>query len=190
MNLVPIPDGPSLIMRRFATAPAEPEGFQRRIGRAAPHSAADHAVCAICGRNPRYLHRYVTNGKHPVLTEARKHSYGFLLWQSDVDQAVTTRAIRAASRAAMTAVEKDYPVDVKLEEATRNPPGSSLSPASSACVCAYDPAAGAYHARTEGAHEHDVAPAVRRQHCHVVAHSPQVNEERPHAQSAACCRGS
>lgn len=62
------------------------------------------------------------------MTEARKAVRIFFSWQSDLDQTVTTRAIRAALRAAMTAVEKDYPVDVILEEATSNLPGSPYIP--------------------------------------------------------------
>jgi hypothetical protein len=62
------------------------------------------------------------------MIEARKTVRVFFSWQSDLDQDVTTRAIRAALRAAMTAVEKDYPVDITLEEATRNIAGSPYIP--------------------------------------------------------------
>jgi hypothetical protein len=62
------------------------------------------------------------------MTEARKTVRIFFSWQSDLNQEVTTRAIRAALRAAMTAVENDYPVDITLEEATSNVPGSPYIP--------------------------------------------------------------
>ena len=62
------------------------------------------------------------------MTEPRKTVRLFFSWQSDLDQEVTTRAIRAALRAAMTAVEKDHPVDITLEEATSNLPGSPYIP--------------------------------------------------------------
>ncbi|KRR25267.1 hypothetical protein CQ14_09655 [Bradyrhizobium lablabi] len=62
------------------------------------------------------------------MTEARKKIRIFFSWQSDLDQEVTTRAIRAALRAAMTTVEKDYPVDIDLEEATSNVAGSPYIP--------------------------------------------------------------
>jgi len=62
------------------------------------------------------------------MTDGRKAVRLFFSWQSDLDQGVTTRAIRAALRAAMTAVEKDYPVDITLEEATSNLPGSPYVP--------------------------------------------------------------
>jgi hypothetical protein len=62
------------------------------------------------------------------MAEARKSVRVFYSWQSDLDQDVTTRAIRAAIRAAMTAVEKDHPVDITLEEATSNVPGSPYIP--------------------------------------------------------------
>ena len=62
------------------------------------------------------------------MTETRKTVRIFFSWQSDLDQDLTTRAIRAALRAAMTAVEKDYPVDITLEEATSNVPGAPYIP--------------------------------------------------------------
>jgi hypothetical protein len=62
------------------------------------------------------------------MTETRKAVRIFFSWQSDLDQELTTRAIRAALRAAMTAVEKDHPVDITLEEATSNVPGAPYIP--------------------------------------------------------------
>jgi hypothetical protein len=62
------------------------------------------------------------------MTEIRKTVRIFFSWQSDLDQDLTTRAIRAALRAAMTTVEKDYPVDITLEEATSNVPGAPYIP--------------------------------------------------------------
>ena len=62
------------------------------------------------------------------MTETRKTVRIFFSWQSDLDQELTTRAIRAALRAAMTAVEQDYPVDITLEEATSNVPGAPYIP--------------------------------------------------------------
>jgi hypothetical protein len=62
------------------------------------------------------------------MTQARKAVRIFFSWQSDLDQDLTTRAIRAALRDAMTAVEQDYPVDVTLDEATSNVPGSPYIP--------------------------------------------------------------
>jgi hypothetical protein len=52
----------------------------------------------------------------------------FFSWQSDLPQGPTTRAIRAALRAAASEVEAKHPVDVILEEATSNAPGSPYIP--------------------------------------------------------------
>lgn len=62
------------------------------------------------------------------MTEARKTVRVFFSWQSDLEQDLTTRAIRAALRTAMTEVEKEYPVDLILEEATRGISGSPYIP--------------------------------------------------------------
>lgn len=62
------------------------------------------------------------------MTDARKIVRLFFSWQSDLNQEVTTRAIRPALRAAMTGVERDYPVDLVLDEATRNVSGSPYIP--------------------------------------------------------------
>jgi hypothetical protein len=63
-----------------------------------------------------------------MMTETRKTVRIFFSWQSDLDQELTTRAIRAAIRSAMSAVEKDYAVDFVLEEATSNVSGSPYIP--------------------------------------------------------------
>lgn len=52
----------------------------------------------------------------------------FFSWQSDLDQALTSRAIRGALRAALTDLEAKHPVDLLLEEATSNTPGSPYIP--------------------------------------------------------------
>ncbi|WP_157790883.1 hypothetical protein [Bradyrhizobium elkanii] len=62
------------------------------------------------------------------MSETRKTVRIFFSWQSDLDQEITTRAIRAAIRSAMSAVENDYPVDIVLEEATSNVSGSPYIP--------------------------------------------------------------
>lgn len=62
------------------------------------------------------------------MTDARRTIRIFFSWQSDLNPEVTTRAIRSALRAAMTDVEKDHPVDIVLDEATRNVSGSPYIP--------------------------------------------------------------
>jgi hypothetical protein len=65
---------------------------------------------------------------HESGTEVRKGLRIFFSWQSDLDQELTTRAIRGALRAAMTEVESDHPVDITLDEATSNVSGAPYIP--------------------------------------------------------------
>lgn len=72
--------------------------------------------------------RSLISDKASFMTGARRTIRLFFSWQSDLNPEVTTRAIRSALRAAMTDVEKDHPVDIVLDEATRNVSGSPYIP--------------------------------------------------------------
>lgn len=62
------------------------------------------------------------------MPEQRRPIRIFFSWQSDLAQGPTTRAIRAALRAASSEIESKHPVDIVLEEATSNTPGSPYIP--------------------------------------------------------------
>ncbi|WP_316171104.1 hypothetical protein [Bradyrhizobium sp. SZCCHNRI1058] len=62
------------------------------------------------------------------MAEQRRTIRVFFSWQSDLPQGPTTRAVRAALRAASSEVESKHPVDLVLEEATSNTPGSPYIP--------------------------------------------------------------
>lgn len=62
------------------------------------------------------------------MSEARRQVRIFFSWQSDLNQALTTRAIRAALRAAASDLEAKHPVDFAIEEATSNTPGAQYVP--------------------------------------------------------------
>jgi hypothetical protein len=52
----------------------------------------------------------------------------FFSWQNDLDQTVTTRAIRAALREAATHIEDKFDVEIETVEATSNSPGAPYVP--------------------------------------------------------------
>jgi hypothetical protein len=62
------------------------------------------------------------------VTEPRRPKRVFFSWQSDLSQGPTTRAIRAALRTASSEVEAKQSIDITLEEATSNTPGSPYIP--------------------------------------------------------------
>lgn len=62
------------------------------------------------------------------MTDIRRTIKIFFSWQSDLDQSITTRAIRSALRSAMNDIENAHPVDILLDEATSNVPGAPYIP--------------------------------------------------------------